>query len=354
MSTDRLLSLMQRFPDCRLGVVGDLMLDRYIWGRATRISQEAPVPVVQVQRESATPGGAANVVRNLTAMGCRTSVFGIVGEDRYADNLLEALRQCGASLGGVLTVPGRGTTVKTRLIAGNQQVARIDREDASPLDGAFRNQLLGALRTRVERGEVQALVLEDYAKGLLSRDSVAEIVELCRGHGVSVALDPHPANAFNIPGLRLLTPNRAEAFALAGRYYQAGVMPLDRDLALLDVGQRLLALWQPELLLITLGADGMALFQHHSRPLHIPTKARQVFDVSGAGDTVIAIFALALAAAATPEEAAHLANHAAGIVVGKVGTATVTPEELVDDIRGDRDGEPGADDGTAPKEQTEA
>jgi D-beta-D-heptose 7-phosphate kinase/D-beta-D-heptose 1-phosphate adenosyltransferase len=309
------------------------MLDRYIWGSANRISQEAPVPIVQVRRESATPGGAANVVRNLLTLGARASAFGVAGTDRHGETLRSLLANEGADLEGVVAVTDRETTVKTRVIAGSQQVVRIDREVTAPLPAACRADLLAQVRRAVESGALDALVLEDYGKGVLDREMVEQVVALCACRRVSVALDPHPANPFNVRGLRLMTPNRAEAFALAGLPYQPTTLPLDRDAALGAVGARLLELWAPELLLVTLGADGMGLFAPPAPLLHIPTRARQVFDVSGAGDTVMAVCVLGLLAGASPEQAARISNHAAGIVVGKVGTAAVSPAELEADLR---------------------
>ena len=328
MDESTLVPYLRAFQDSRVGVLGDLMLDRYIWGHATRISQEAPVPVVQVRRESATAGGAANVVRNLQTLGAHATAFGVVGQDRHAEKLQALLAAAAADLSGVLALSDRETTVKTRVFAGSQQVVRIDRELTTSIPAAARDELLARVRQAVAAPRLDALILEDYAKGLLDTSLVQRVVEVCREHGVMVALDPHPANPFNVHGLRLLTPNRAEAFALAGVHYQPTVLPLEADAALLAVGRRLRELWAPELLLVTLGAHGMALFSADQPVLHIPTRARQVFDVSGAGDTVMAVFVLALLAGASPEHAARLSNHAAGIVVGKVGTAAITRAEL--------------------------
>jgi D-glycero-beta-D-manno-heptose-7-phosphate kinase len=333
MDESELLPYVARFRGRRVGVVGDLMLDRYIWGAATRISQEAPVPVVQVRRESATPGGAANVVRNLVSLGARACAFGVMGDDRHAETLRGLLAATGADLAGVVTAADRQTTVKTRVIAGSQQVVRIDREVTSPIPAGCRAELLAQIERSLAAGALEAVILEDYAKGVLDQAMTREIVALCQRHGVFVTLDPHPLNPFNVKGLRLMTPNRSEAFALAGMPYQAPRLPLATDAALAAVGARLGELWGAELLLVTLGGNGMALFADGSPVLHIPTRARQVFDVSGAGDTVMAVFVLSLLVGATPEEAARLSNQAGGIVVGKVGTAAVTTAELETALR---------------------
>ncbi len=324
--------VVRRFAGCGVAVVGDLMLDRYVWGTATRISQEAPVPVVRVRSDSSAPGGAANVVRNICSMGARSWAFGMAGQDQHGDALVSALEQLGAATAGIVRQGSRPTTVKTRVLAGGQQVVRIDREESGPVSQSVSEEICRRIRERMETGAVGAVILEDYAKGLLSRDMVARIVRDGRANGVMVALDPHSRNAFEVPGLKLLTPNRAEAFALAGVYPEAGRLPVEEDGALLHVADRLLQSWRPDLLLITLGGHGMALFRPNKSVLHVPTKAREVFDVSGAGDTVMAAFVLALLAGATHEEAACIANHAAGIVVAEVGTAGVTAGELLEDL----------------------
>lgn len=325
---NRLVSFIPRFRDCRVAVLGDLMLDAYIWGRASRLSQEAPVPIVRAERDTTAPGGAANVVRNLLSLGGQAHAFGLVGDDDAGRELLAALRAQGADLDGVVVCPDRPTTVKTRVLAGNQQVVRIDREVTDPVSGELRARILDRLRRIVAAGKVDAVILEDYAKGLISREMAEEIVGFCRPAGVFVTLDPHPSNCLQVKGLKLMTPNRAEAFALAGVYYQSGVLPVVADQPLLAVGERLRESWGPELLLVTLGANGMALFMDGAPPVHVPTQAIEVFDVSGAGDTVMATFVLALVAGASPIDAVCLANSAAGVVVAEVGTAAVTPEQL--------------------------
>jgi rfaE bifunctional protein kinase chain/domain len=328
MSDARLAALLDRFPALNVAVVGDLMLDRYVWGTASRISQEAPVPVVTVNRETETPGGAANVVNNISTLGGRTAAYGIIGDDAHGRALTRLLLDCKAHVHGIVSVPGYPTTVKTRVIANHQQVVRIDHENTEHDQTPALNVLQRRLAEDVNRKMFDALIFEDYAKGLLNVSFIQEIINLCVAAGVPTALDPHPSHAFKVKGLTLMTPNRAEAFGLAGVYFAPGVLPLERDKPLLEVGKRLQDEWEVQNLLITLGADGMALFRPQKPPLHIPTRARSVFDVSGAGDTVMASFMLALAAGAAPEDAAVLSNHAAGIVVAKVGTVPVTAAEL--------------------------
>jgi D-beta-D-heptose 7-phosphate kinase/D-beta-D-heptose 1-phosphate adenosyltransferase len=307
-------------------VVGDVMLDQFIWGRVSRLSPEAPVPVVEFERESYMPGGAANVARNLSALGARVELFGMVGRDAAARQLAGLLAAANVDCRGLLSVSGRSTTCKTRLIAHRQQVARVDRETVGDLDPAATERLLDRLRRRLPGAA--AVLVGDYGKGVANQYLVDELRDRCRARGIWLSLDPKPVHQLDLRGLALITPNRKEAFELAGRIDRAphGDPRADRDLQ--EVVQRLLSQLQPALLLITLGDQGMLLCRRGQRPYHIPTVAREVFDVSGAGDTVIASFTLAIAAGASPVAAAIFSNHAAGVVVGKVGTATVSPKEL--------------------------
>ena len=335
MTVEKLAHYVHRFPGMHIAVVGDLMLDRYVWGRASRISQEAPVPIVRVERETIAPGGAANVVRNILALGGRATAFGRVGSDAYASQLCNSLQKAGAAIDGIMTGE-RPTTVKTRVLAGNQQVVRIDHEDGESDEHELLAGLLDTFKETMKSGRVDAIIVEDYAKGLLTCDVVSEIVSIGTGYGIPVALDPHPSHNFAVQGLTLVTPNRTEAFALTGTYYHPGTTPLKQDSYLLCVAEKLLFEWNMQNLLVTLGADGMALFRKGMEPVQIPTRAQEVFDVSGAGDTVMATAALSLAAGAEAGEAAELANHAAGIVVGKIGTAAVTATELEKNLARER------------------
>jgi D-beta-D-heptose 7-phosphate kinase/D-beta-D-heptose 1-phosphate adenosyltransferase len=324
----RAASLLNAARRVRILVAGDLMLDQFIWGRVTRISPEAPVPVVEFQRESFMPGGAANVARSLTALGATTELFGVLGEDAPGRQLRSLLTEQNVRCDGVTGSKRRMTTRKIRIIAHQQQVARVDRESNRDLDPATAARLMRSLLRRLP--EAHAVIVGDYAKGVVTQEFLDELKHHCKARGLWLSLDPKPVHPLNLVGLSLLTPNRKEAFDLAGlqdsgpRY----ASPLE-DAHLLEVAARLLASIKPALLLITLGEQGMLLCQHGRDPFHIDTVAQEVFDVSGAGDTVIATMTLAIAAGASPIEAAMLANHAAGVVVGKVGTATVTPAELL-------------------------
>jgi D-glycero-beta-D-manno-heptose-7-phosphate kinase len=321
--------IVSQFSRLRIAVVGDLMLDRYIWGHASRISQEAPVPVVAVDRQSMEPGGAANVLRNLTSLGARASAFGVIGDDTNGADLCAVLEAQGVDTSGIHRDPYRTTTEKTRIIANHQQVVRVDTEKVEPLDPSATQALCAKLSEAMTRGDINAIIVEDYAKGTVNETLLQFVGDSAHKHDIPVALDPHPGSTARAQGYTVITPNRAEAFAMAGVYEHDGVLPIEGDHALLAVVQALQEQWSPQHLLITLGADGMALFSKDGAPHHIPTQAREVYDVSGAGDTVIASFLLALATGAAPEEAAAISNHAAGVVVAKVGTAPVTAQELL-------------------------
>jgi D-beta-D-heptose 7-phosphate kinase/D-beta-D-heptose 1-phosphate adenosyltransferase len=315
----------------RIIVVGDVMLDHFIWGTVERISPEAPVPVVELERESFMPGGAANVARNLSAMNVPTELCGVVGRDQAGRQLKELLKQHHIDFTGVLAQVGRTTSVKTRIVAHKQQVVRLDRETREGLDRRLTLRLASLLRRRI--AAAAAVIIGDYGKGVVTQPLLDEIKRLCRRHGIWLSLDPKPVHHLDLSGLSLITPNRKEAFELAKIPDETrNANPL-ADANLLRAAERVLNDLRPALLLITLGELGMLLCQRGRKPFHIPTVSQEVFDVSGAGDTVIATFTLAIAAGASPLEAALLSNHAAGIVVGKLGTATVAPEELAASLR---------------------
>lgn len=327
LSLDRVRTLVGGFRRARVLVVGDVMLDRFIWGSVNRISPEAPVPVVEFQRESAMPGGAANVVRNLTALGAWAGMIGVVGQDRAGCDLTSLLAAAGSDCAGVIRSKSRTTSIKTRIIAQQQQVVRLDRETRGDADPALTRRLLRAIAAHWD--DVDAIVVGDYGKGVVTQPLLDALRAGCRQRGKWLSLDPKPVRRLDLSGLSLVTPNRKEAFELAGMEDPGRATSPLADDALHAVVQRLLDQYAPALLLVTLGEQGMLLCQRGQPPHHIPTVAQEVYDVSGAGDTVIATFTLAVAASASPLEAAILSNHAAGVVVGKVGTAVVSPDELI-------------------------
>lgn len=323
----RVRALLRRAADTRVLVVGDVMLDQFIWGDVRRISPEAPVPVVEFRRESFMPGGAANVARNLTALGGRAALFGAVGCDPAARQLADVLRADRVDVAGLLPLADRPTGLKTRVIAQHQHVMRLDRERRGPLPPTAARRLLDAVLAALPG--VDAVILGDYAKGVVTAALLEGLQAACRARGTWLSLDPKPVNPVPLAGFSLLTPNRKEAFELAGLPDELRADDPQQDAGLRRAADALFEKLSPALLLITLGDQGMLLCRRGERPFHIPTVAREVFDVSGAGDTVIASFTLAIAAGASPLEAAIFSNHAAGVVVAKVGTATVTPKELL-------------------------
>ena len=327
LSVARARQILNAAGKTRVLVVGDVMLDQFIWGSVARISPEAPVPVVDFERESFMPGGAANVARNLTALNVPTELFGAIGHDDAARRLEKLLVGQKIGCAGLVANRARHTSVKTRIVAHKQQVVRIDRETRDGLDKKLTERLLAGLKAKLPRAA--AVIVGDYGKGVVTQPLLNEIKALCRARAVWLSFDPKPVHHLNLCGLSLITPNRKEAFELANLPDDTRhANPLaDRNLML--VAERLLQELRPAVLLITLGEQGMLLCQRGQRPFHIPTVAQEVFDVSGAGDTVIATFTLAIAAGASPLEAAILSNHAAGIVVCKFGTATTNPEELL-------------------------
>lgn len=331
VSPGRLRRLLAAAARLRVLVVGDVMLDQFLWGQVTRISPEAPVPVLDFERESFMPGGAANVARNLTALGGRAELFTVLGRDEAGVRLRRLLEGDAVACGGCLTHANRPTSIKTRILASRQQVVRVDRETREDLDAEARRALLGAIGSRLDGAD--AVIVGDYGKGVVSQPLLDELRVRCRERGIWLSMDPKPVHRLDLSRLSLITPNRKEAFELAGQQDQAQGGKRPSDAALAQAVERLLARLEPALLLVTLGEAGMLLCRRGAAPFRIPTVAREVFDVSGAGDTVIATFTLVIAAGGSPVEAAILSNHAAGVVVGKVGTASVAPEELVASFR---------------------
>jgi len=327
LSTKRAKQILSASQKTRVLVVGDVMLDQFIWGGVSRISPEAPVPVVEFSRESFMPGGAANVARNLVCLKTPAELFGAIGNDDAGRTLQKLLGEQHIGCAGLVKSSARHTSIKTRIVAHQQQVVRIDRETRDGLDGKLTASLLAELKAKLSRAD--AVIVGDYGKGVVTQPLLNEIKSLCHERGVWLSLDPKPVHHLNLSSLSLITPNRKEAFELADLSDDTKNANPFADKSLMLAAERLLKELNPALLLITLGELGMLLCQRGQKPFHIPTVAQEVFDVSGAGDTVIASFTLAIAAGASPIEAAIMSNHAAGIVVGKVGTAVTTPEELL-------------------------
>lgn len=307
-------------------VLGDVMLDEFVWGDVTRVSPEAPVPVVDIRRESVRLGGAANVLANLVALGARACVVGVVGDDSAAERLRAELRGRGASRADEsLVVDGsRPTTIKTRIIAHNQLVVRADRERRAPVGEAVEDRVIEVLGRAL--AEADALVVSDYDKGAVTPRILREGLALARARGLHALVDPKIRNFDHYRPATLVTPNHHEALRLTNTED-------DTDAGMARVARLIRERLACDCVLITRGEQGMMLLEGDGLPVYVPTVAREVYDVTGAGDTVIATLAAALSAGASLVEAATLANHAAGIVVGKLGTATATSEELVASMR---------------------
>ena len=316
----RLAKLVRAFRDVRLLVIGDVVLDEYLWGDVERVSPEAPVPVVHVERESQVLGGAGNVVRNVIALGGSAAVCSAIGDDRAGARVLDLLGELGVATDGVVRVAGRPTTRKTRLLARSQQVVRFDRETVDPLPARAARALLTAI-DRAAAG-VHGVVMEDYGKGTLAPATIRAVLRRLAAVGVPVAVDPKQDLA-SYRGVELIKPNLREAAALAG-------FAIRTDADLQRAAGRLRRRLGGAAVVVTRGAEGIAVFDRAGSGQRIATPRREVFDVQGAGDTTIAALALALRAGASLFEAGVLANAAAGVVVGKVGTATASPQELLD------------------------
>jgi rfaE bifunctional protein kinase chain/domain len=325
ISTARAKTLLKRITRLKVLVIGDLMLDHYIWGDATRISPEAPVPVVDIARDSWTGGGAANVALNISALGARCTLFGPLGADEAGRRLRSILR---AKEIEVIAAPGKAATiVKTRVLVQHQQLCRLDRESPPNAYGVDPARAARVLDRAIRASD--AIILSDYAKGLLTDGLVSRVTELGRAGGAFIALDPKPRHPLAFHGLDLITPNKREALQLAGLEPGPGV-----PFPAAEVCARLHARYATRNLVVTLGEDGMLLGSGGRALKTIPTAAREIFDVSGAGDTALAGLVLALNSGAGLEEAAHFANVAAGVVVAKLGTATVSPQELLHHLAG--------------------
>ncbi|MBU0679655.1 MAG: D-glycero-beta-D-manno-heptose-7-phosphate kinase [Verrucomicrobia bacterium] len=317
---------MAKFADQQILVVGDLMLDRFIYGSVSRISPEAPVPVVQVTSEKNMPGGASNVAWNIQSLGAQASVSGFVGDDPAAEQLRSLLQREGVEVGGLVTGKSIATTVKTRVIADRQQVVRVDRDYLDAIPQELVDRFCEAVVKEIKRAT--GVIIEDYGKGVVQQQVVDSVLSAAREAGVPTGFDPKDNHELSIPGVTVATPNRREAFIAVGIPETRAVENPLADKALIQVAERLHKQWQPELLIVTLGPQGMLLVSEKMEHTHVPTRAREVFDVSGAGDTVIAACVLALASGASHVEAAELANAASGVVVGKIGTAACSQAEL--------------------------
>ena len=335
--------ILNAFAKKHILVIGDLIRDQYVKGSVSRISPEAPVPVVLQEQVFYTPGGSANVANNLSSLGAKVTLVGRVGDDKEGELLKKVLSERNIRTEGVLTDKRVETILKTRIIAHHQQVVRVDRETVhDDPDNAFYRKTVAPF-IKKNFSQFDAIIISDYGKGVIQSALVAEITDMCRKKNVPVVVDPKVEHLKFYGHVTSITPNRKETEnALKSlepdtrRGLGIGSTKLNSMKVIHEAGKGLLKYLGIESLLVTLGEDGMCLFEAGKEPHHIPTRAREVFDVSGAGDTVISVFTLAVAAGATKRQAADIANHAAGIVVAKVGAASVSPEELVRSLKEDK------------------
>ncbi|MFH1369266.1 MAG: D-glycero-beta-D-manno-heptose-7-phosphate kinase [Elusimicrobiota bacterium] len=321
----KLVKFIPEFKKHRILIIGDLMMDKFIWGRVSRISQEAPVPVVEVTRETYALGGAGNVARNITSLGGRATVIGVIGEDNVSNSMIDELESKDIETGCIVNDASRPTITKTRIIAQHQQVVRVDKE----LKGEFAPGIVDKLIENIDRisSKASAIIISDYGKGVINKRVLEHAIKTARKRRIPITVDPKIEHFMSYRNVNCITPNMAEA--VAG---MRSAEPKNDD-DVIELGRKILRKLSSASVLITRGEKGMTLFEPKNKITHIPTRAKEVFDVTGAGDTVIATFTLSLAAKARFVEAAEISNFAAGIVVAKIGTASVSPEELESAIK---------------------
>lgn len=321
MQRNELEKILAGFSNRNLAVLGDVMLDEFCWGKVDRISPEAPVPIVQVKTETWRPGGAANVASNLVALGAKAHIFGIVGDDGAGRRLTEELQKDKIGTAGLIVDSGRRTSVKTRILGQNQQMIRIDRESTEAVDYERQKAILSVMLDMAD--ELDGVIVSDYAKGVIVEDLFKEVVDRFRKMGKFVCVDPKLKNFPIYKKATIITPNTKEAESALGRVFE-------NEADVIKGGTDLLKTSGSDAILITRSEHGMSLFEKGKKPISIPTRALKVFDVTGAGDTVISTFSLGLAAGCSMPEAAEVANLAAGVVVGIVGTAAATQDQVLE------------------------
>jgi len=317
---NNLINIIGKFKDKKILVIGDVMLDKYIWGEVSRISPEAPVQVVNVVKESYAPDGAANVANNIAALNSRCFMVGAVGKDETKNQLIEQLKKRNIDVSGLVDDENKGTISKVRVFGRNQQLLRFDYEKKGYVDTDTENNLFNFVYKKID--EIDAIIVSDYAKGTITKSLMEKLINLCKEKNKIIIVDPKPKHKSLYKNATLITPNHKEAHEMTGFAEEES-----SDIDIEKMGKRLLEELDSTVL-ITKGEKGMSLFEKDGKTTNIPTFAKEVYDIVGAGDTSVAILALSLASGASFEEAAIIANHAAGITVGKVGTSTVSIQEL--------------------------
>jgi len=318
-NSNELKKHVDTFSETTILVIGDIIMDEYIWGDVSRISPEAPVPVVDIKQETKMLGGAANVINNITSLGGQSILCGVIGEDHMGREILDEVKSLGITTDGIIVESERPTSIKTRVVAHSQQVVRFDRESRKKISSGSIKKILNAIEKM--RDDLDAIIVADYGKGVVSVELMESIRNLIRDSGIILAVDPKTGNFECYHGIDVITPNHHEAGAFSR-------IEIVDEGTLIKAGERMLSELNCRSALITQGKDGMTLFENAGEVSHIHTVARQVFDVTGAGDTVISTFCLGLASGMDMKSSAIVANFAAGIVVGEVGTSTVKVEEL--------------------------
>lgn len=321
---NRYQKIIERFSQVKVLVIGDVMVDEFIWGKVSRISPEAPIPIVQVESESFMPGGAANVINNISGLSGMGFIAGVIGNDSMGKRLVRELHKRGVDAEGLIVDKNRPTILKRRIIAHSQQVVRMDREVVRDMEGAVARKLLTYIRKILP--VMDAVVISDYGKGVITHPLLQEVIHLCQLQSKPITVDPKVNHFLNYKYVTAITPNQYEVEESLG-------VEIKDEAELEQIGAMVRRRLKCQALLITRGEKGMSLFEAHKRVAHIPTVAREIYDVSGAGDTVIGTLTLALACGASIKDAAYLSNFAAGVVVGEVGTATVSRVGLQDAIR---------------------
>lgn len=335
---NNLNKIINKFSRVNILVLGDLILDEYIWGSVDRISPEAPVPVVWANKRTYVPGGAANVANNISSLDGKVTLLGVTGQDKYNETLLSSLKKRKINTSGVFIEAKRHTTLKTRILAGHQQVVRVDWEHTEALPKSLNYKIINFIKKNI--GDFDAIIIEDYGKGVINIDLLSAVIELSRKHKKIITVDPKEEHFHYYRNVTAITPNRKELenairnikIKDTTNRFRLNSDRLLNDKEIDSAAEEILEYLELDSMLLTLGEHGMKLFQRRRNLTHIPTVAQEVFDVSGAGDTVISAFTLALSCGASKLEAAHIANFAAGIVVGKIGTATTTRDELKERI----------------------
>ena len=320
---NNLIKIVDQFKNKNILVIGDVMLDKYIWGEVSRISPEAPVQVVNVIKESYAPGGAANVANNIVSLGAQAFMVGIVGNDTTRDKLINELEKKSIDVSGLINDKNKRTIQKVRVIGRNQQLLRFDYEKKGYVDSETENKIFDFISKKIN--DIDAIIISDYAKGVITKNLMEKLIRLCKEKNKIIVVDPKPKHKEFYKNATLITPNHTEAYQMSGFLDE----PSDTDVE--KIGKQLLEDLNSTVL-ITKGEKGMSLFEKNGKVTSIPTFAKEVYDIIGAGDTSVATVALALASGSSFEEAAIIANHAAGITVGKVGTSTVSIDELKESI----------------------